>query len=97
MGGPEKNLTDRVLDELNSWPQTEAIKKHGSMYGKVGDPDIFGCTQGRTFLIEMKRPGETPSKIQRYRLRKWKQAGAIVGWADTFEGAIGIVRGCQED
>ena len=97
MGRPEKNLTNRVLDELNSWPQTEAIKKHGSMYSLLGDPDIFGCTHGRMFVIEMKAPGETPSKIQHYRLCKWEQAGATVGWTDTFEGAVAIARRCEVD
>ncbi len=88
----EKNLVNRVLAELNSWPQTEAIKKHGSIYSIRGDPDIFGCTRGRMFVLEGKAPGKSPSKVQLSRMRKWRAAGAIVGTFDTFDGAISIVR-----
>ena len=92
MGGPEANLTKLVLTELNSWPNTEAMKKHGGMYGKNSEPDIFGCRYGRMFLLEMKAPGKKPTKLQYKRLRAWAEAGAVTGWADNYEDAIRIVR-----
>ena len=95
MSGPETNLTKRVLTELNSWPHTEAIKKHGGPYGKKGEPDIFGCRYGRMFLLEMKAPGKKPTKLQYKRLREWKESGAATGWSDTYEGAIEFVRSIQ--
>jgi len=88
----EANLVRRILRELNSWPLTRAVKLHGSSYSRAGAPDIQGCTHGRMFVIEVKSRGKTPTKIQRYELRQWEQAGATVGWADTFEGAIAIAR-----
>jgi hypothetical protein len=97
MGRRESTLTNRVLTELNSWPETEAIKKHGSVYSIAGDPDIFGCLRGRTFVLEAKVPGKKPKAIQNYRLRQWKKAGATVGWFDTFDDAIAIVRGMQSE
>ena len=95
MGARESSLVRRVLRELNSWPQTRAVKMHGSAYTRQGTPDILGCTHGRFFVIELKASGKTPSKIQRYELRQWEQAGATVGWADNFDDAVGIARGCQ--
>ena len=91
----EANLVRRVLRELNSWPQTRAIKMHGSAYTRQGAPDIQGCTHGRMFVIEVKSKGKTPTKIQHYELRQWELAGAEVGWTDTFEGAVMIARRCQ--
>lgn len=92
MSGPEANIVRRVLHELNSWPNVRAIKKHGSRYGRVGDPDIWGCAYGRMFLLEMKAPGEKPSKMQEKELAAWKRAGAATGWADNFDDAIKFVR-----
>lgn len=89
----EANLVRRILRELNSWPRTRAVKLHGSAYTRAGAPDILGCTYGRLFVIEVKSKGKIPTKIQRYELRKWAEAGATVGWADTFDGAIAIARG----
>ncbi len=90
----EANLVRRILRELNSWPRTRAVKLHGSAYTRAGSPDIWGCTSGRLFVIEVKALGKTPTKIQHYELRQWEQAGATVGWSDTFEGAIAIARRC---
>ena len=90
----EANLVRRILRELNSWPQTRAVKLHGSAYTRAGSPDILGCQSGRLFVIEVKSKGKTPTEIQHYELRQWELAGATVGWADNFDDAIAIARGC---
>lgn len=92
MGGPEANLVRRVLAELNSWPQTYAVKNHGSPYTRRGEPDISGCRLGQAFLLELKAPGKKPTVLQARALERWAQAGATVGWADNFDEAIEIVR-----
>jgi hypothetical protein len=88
----EKSLVNRVLRELNSWPDTRAVKIHGSMYGRHGDPDIWGCRYGVMFLLEMKLPGKKPTKLQAIELDRWTRAGAVAGWFDTFETAVDRVR-----
>jgi hypothetical protein len=88
----ESALVRRVLRELNSWPETRAIKMHGSVYGRHGDPDIWGCTYGRMFLLELKQPGKKPTPSQLSELRQWQQAGAATGWFDNFDEAIKFVR-----
>ncbi len=91
----ESALVRRVVAEFNSWPATRAVKIHGSMFGRVGDPDIWGCTHGRMFVLEGKLPGKRPRTIQRIELKRWEKAGAIVGWFTTLEEAIEIVRGME--
>jgi len=92
MAGSEKRLVNRILHELNSWPQTKALKLHGSIFSETGTADILGCIHGRMFMIEVKAIGKTPSKIQCVRMHQWKAAGAHVGWTDQFDTAIAIAR-----
>ena len=88
----EAAIVRRVLAELNSWPKTRAVKMHGSPYSRAGTPDILGCTHGLMFVLEAKSIGKTPSKIQRYELQKWEQAGAVVRWFTSYQDAIDTVR-----
>ena len=93
----EKSLVNRVLRELNSWDHTKAIKIHGSLYGRVGTPDILGCTHGRMFTLEAKSIGKSPSKIQHHELRQWELAGATVRWFTSYQDAIDTVRSMASD
>lgn len=43
----------------------------------VGTPDIFGCYRGRFIAIEVKRPGQTPTAIQKHRLKQVSEAGGF--------------------
>lgn len=52
-------------------------KRHGSPMGIAGDPDLYGLWRGRHFEIELKRPGESPTILQRARLSQWAKAGAL--------------------
>lgn len=92
MGGPEANLVRRVLAELNSWPDTYAIKTHGSRFGRAGTPDILGSRYGQIFLLELKAPGRKPTVIQRKELARWRASGARADWFDSFDAAVDFVR-----
>lgn len=81
----EKQITDESLTWLNAQPCTYAWKLFTGPMSEGGHPDIDGCTRGRCMKIEMKRPGETPTKRQMARLIQWRQAGALVGWATSVE------------
>ncbi len=83
---PETEITKEAITWLKTQPATYARKLHtGGMSGERGHPDIDGCTRGRALKIEMKRPGEKPTKIQMVRLLQWREAGALVGWATSVE------------
>ena len=85
-------------------------KLHGSKYSIEGDPDLYGCAVlpvacpkcgevfdvGRSFAIEVKRPGETARKIQEARIREWGSGGAIAGVAHSKEEAADILDGVSD-
>lgn len=81
----ESAIRKKVLGYLNSLSGCKAIKIHGNMYTEAGTPDIAGCIRGRAFFIELKKPGEEPTVIQRKRLREWADAGAITGVVESLE------------
>ena len=63
------------------------FKVHGSAYQRAGIPDLIGCHRGRFFALEVKQPGEQPTKIQRYEMMRLVQSGAVVGVARSVEDA----------
>jgi hypothetical protein len=74
-------------------PRLVLRKRHGTVFGRAGEPDLFGSYHGRHFEIEVKRPGEEPTKLQRERLEEWAMSQAITGVAhsvDEFFAVLGI-------
>lgn len=81
----EKEITDEAISWLKAQTCCYAWKLHTGPMGEGGHPDIDGCVNGRSIKIEMKRPGETPTRRQMARLLQWRGAGALVGWATSVE------------
>lgn len=81
----ESTIVASIMRWLKKQPGVKAEKTHGGMYGRAGKPDISGCVNGRRFEIEVKRPGNKPTKLQLKELREWSEAGAITGVAYSLE------------
>jgi len=61
---------------------------------RAGVPDIVACApDGRFWAVEVKRPGQKPSKLQLAHLRMVTKAGGVALWTDSFEE---FKRGFQE-
>jgi len=89
----ETTLHEAIIDWIHAnVPQSNVEKRHGSPFAKVGNPDITGCIQGKHCELEIKTGSSAPEKIQGYRLRKWKEAGAITGTAWSVMDAIQILK-----
>lgn len=78
--GLEKNFQAEALKYLNSLPHCRAENVSGNAK-QSGRPDINGCFRGRMFKLELKTPDHKyqPSKKQKLELRRWKNAGCVVG------------------
>lgn len=92
MTARETNIVKTIVEGLRKHAahRGQAIvvrKRHGSVMGHAGDPDIYGILDGRHFELEVKRPGEEPTPLQRYRLEEWRGAGAIAGWVTDVDQA----------
>ncbi|MBC8091360.1 MAG: hypothetical protein H7Y15_05350 [Pseudonocardia sp.] len=89
---PESAIVAEILEWLNDQPQCFARKVHQTAVTGGGEPDIDACLRGRTIKIEIKRPGAPePGPRQLQRLRRWQNAGALVGWATSLPDVVDIV------
>lgn len=80
------------LDDLHKADPTFVWRKrHGSPMGLTGDPDLHGVWRGHPFEIELKRPGESPTLLQQFRLNEWRKAGChcfVVYTLDDLDAAL---------
>lgn len=82
--GLESNLTARILAYLKKY-RHKAIKIHVDQYQEAGTPDIIACVRGFCLMVEVKKPGELPTKIQLLRLDEWRRSGAFTLVADNLD------------
>ena len=70
------SLSKAITKYLLSLPRCNVDNRQGRG-AVVGAPDLCGSYKGRHFEIEVKVLPDTPSDIQKFRLKEWKEAGAI--------------------
>lgn len=80
----ESSLQSSVLQYLNRIPYCIAENQSGNA-SQSGRADINGCYKGQCFRIELKVGDNSASVKQEINLRKWKNAGAIVGVCYSLE------------
>lgn len=87
----ETDITKEAIAWLKKQPHAYAYKLYSGAFGESGHPDIDGCIDGRSIKIEMKRPAKAPTVQQMARLRQWRAAHAIVGWATSVQQVRDLV------
>jgi hypothetical protein len=80
----EKTITNNIIRFLNTLPRCYARKIHSSRYAS-GFPDILCVREGVPIFIEVKRPGNTTTKLQDIELERGSSAGAITMVAYSVE------------
>ena len=90
----EKAVVARIMAALQRIPGVVVRKRHGTVMGVAGDPDLYGSINGRHFEIEVKRPNDPSSqltKLQETRLLQWNGSRAITGVARCVDDALAIL------
>ena len=90
----ESNLERRLLNKLNNLDGCRARSTLGG-HTEYGTPDIFGCFRGKTLVIEVKTEDGKVSKLQRHRLKQWRDAGAFTAVfrpSDTVSKLVEAIR-----
>ncbi len=86
----KKTLERTIEAAVVRWAKAQGIEslKLNTM-GRRSMPDrLFWLNGGRPLLIEFKRPGKRPTKLQAYTMKKLKGLGYAVVWCDSAEEAI---------
>lgn len=63
------------------------MKMHGGPMSRAGVPDLLLCIGGRLCWLEVKAPGEKPTKLQAAFLDRWREAGCLCEWVDSAYAA----------
>lgn len=79
----EKELQTKILNDIRSMPEAECFKVKSS--GDTAFPDIF-FTHEKTgaCFIEVKKPGEEPTRKQYAKLSKLRRCGCIAFWLSSW-------------
>lgn len=75
----------KILDWLNNIPGCKAVPTTQGMYGRKGEPDIYGCFRGQCFVIEVKVPGKEPTALQYKKLAEWCEVKAESFWVTDLK------------
>ena len=89
----EKQIVDSIVKVLRTIPGCVVRKRHGTVFGVAGDPDLYGTINGRHFELEVKQSGNPPTELQLRRLEEWRAAGATVGVVHSVQEAKKILAG----
>lgn len=80
---PEAQLSERITKALKAEAKVRGhelfiFKVHGHDQQMAGVPDLLACYRGMFIGLEVKMPGNEPSKIQLYRLSQIVGAGGVI-------------------
>jgi hypothetical protein len=97
---PEGAVTAAIVKFLKAMRKSGApifyVKLHGGPMQRAGMPDLLVFYGGRTFGIEIKRPGKDATLLQHFILGEMARAGvntAVVSSVDDVKKIMGIVSG----
>jgi hypothetical protein len=80
-----------IKERVMAWLRAQGcyvVKMHGDAYQERGILDLFGILPGgRGFILELKVPGQEPSKLQEYHMEQGRKPGGAVGCAHSLEEA----------
>ena len=76
--GAEK-ITETAIRKNLTGLGFKTYKIHVGQYGPEGFPDLIVVKDGITSYFEVKASGESPTAIQRLRMKELRMAGCVAG------------------
>ena len=79
-----------------------ALREAGTYVVKVqvadaGTPDLLVCHGGRFIAMEVKKPGQYPTAIQRHRIAQIQAAGGVATVVRSVEDALASLKRHADD
>ncbi len=92
MSQPEARLQVRMIKALRAHPAISYAERIRPT-GLAGWPDLYAILRnsGRAVHIEVKMPGEQPTRLQRAVLEDLARAGAVTGVAHSVAECLAVV------
>ena len=89
----EATIVRAIRTALLREPGVWFVKYSPGDYGTAGVPDLLICYWGRFVGMEVKQPGQRPTKIQQHTLDAIAGAGGIAIVATSVDEALECLRG----
>jgi len=89
----EKNIENKIKSYLRDELGAYVVKYHGSKFSQAGVPDILVCHMGRFIGIEVKAPGEQPTELQKWNIKRINETGGMAFVAESLEQVKEHMRG----
>jgi hypothetical protein len=85
----EAHLTRDVIAYLKALRQSGRrvwwVKLHGGPMQRSGVPDLLVVIDGRVVFVELKAPGNEPSRLQEHTIAQIEAAGGTAEWVDNLD------------
>jgi len=91
----EAALQAHTLKHLNGLPHCWAVKFPGVL--RRGVPDVLVCYRGQFLALEIKRPGQSPTALQRAVIRQIRGAGGIADVVHALDEVRAILLEIDEE
>ena len=81
----EQDIQTKIMDYISSIGGLPVKFNNIGIYAKAGVSDILACIKGRFVAIEVKKPGNTPSKLQENFINGINSIGGVAFWVDNLD------------
>jgi hypothetical protein len=98
-----QRLESAIVDDLQRYfrllkkdgHQIWWFKVHGGARQKAGSPDPCVVWYGRSVWLEVKRPGETPTRLQWQRIDEIREAGGVADVVESVPQAAAVLEAAR--
>lgn len=81
----EQDIQTSIMHYIASIGGLPVKQNEMGIYAKSGVSDIIACIKGKFVAIEVKKPGETPSKLQENFIKAVNDIGGLGFWTDNLQ------------
>ena len=81
----EQDIQTAIMNYISSIGGLPVKFNNMGIYAKAGVSDILACIKGKFVAIEVKRPGQKPTKLQLNFIDAINSIGGVAFWADNLE------------
>lgn len=81
----EQDIQTAIMNYISSIGGLPVKFNNMGIYAKAGVSDILACVKGKFVAIEVKRPGQKPTKLQLNFIDAVNSIGGVAFWADNLE------------
>ena len=83
----EQTLIDKIKDFVKN-KGGKVIKIHQSVYSEAGVPDLIVFLPSGTYMVETKKDGKIPTRLQQAKIDEINRAGGKAFWTDSIDDFI---------